>query len=106
MSALKVTNLLTNVLTGSGAASPLGQSSHFNVTILWGPGTLSGVVSIEAAPYKEFAGTWTVLTTFTWATTNTVDMWRGTGPFGAIRARITTPVTTSNEGLTADLWEN
>jgi hypothetical protein len=106
MSALRVTNLLINVLAGSGAASPLGQSSHFNVTVNWGAGTTAGAVAIEAAPHKDFAGTWANLTTLNWATENTIDMWRGTGPFGAIRARVTTPVTTTNKGVSADLWEN
>lgn len=106
MSALKVTNLLNNALTGNGAASPLGQSSHFNVTVEWGAGTSAGVVAIEAAPHKDYTGTWTNLTSFTWATVSTIDMWRGTGPFGAIRARITTTVVTADKGVTVDLWEN
>ena len=106
MSALKVTNLISNILTGSGAKSPLGQSSHFTAYVFWGPGTTAGVVAIETAPYAEFTGTWSNLTSFTWATANTYDTFRGTGPFGAIRARITTTVTTTDKGLTVDLWEN
>jgi hypothetical protein len=108
MSALKVTNLLRNetVDETAGAASPLGQSSHFNVTVEWGNGATGGVVEIEAAPHKDYAGTWTSLATFAWAAANKIDMWRGTGPFGALRARISTVVTTTDKGITVDLWEN
>lgn len=106
MSALRVTSLLSNALTGNGGASPLGQSSHFNVTVRWPAGTSAGSVIIEAAPHKDFGGTWSNLTTFTWATADSIDIWRGTGPFGAIRARIGTTVVSSADGVYADLWEN
>lgn len=106
MSALKVTNLLDNALTGSGAVTPLNGSKQFNVNVRWGAGTSAGVVAIETAPDKDYAGTWSNLTSFTWASVSTIDTWRGTGPFGAIRARITTTVVTSDKGVYADLWEN
>jgi hypothetical protein len=106
MSALKVTNLLTKALTGNGAKSPLGQSSHFSVYLFWPPGTSAGVVQIETAPYAGYTGTWANLTSFTWATADSYDVWRGTGPFGAIRARISTTVVSAGDGVSADLWEN
>jgi hypothetical protein len=106
MSALKVTNLLSNVLTGNGAATPLGRSRNFNVPVQWGNGTTAGVVAIESAPNKDYTGTWSNLTSFTWAAANSVDVWRGTGPFGAIRARVTTTITTTDKGVTVDLVEN
>ncbi len=106
MSALRVTNLLNKVLTGSGASSPLGQSSHFTVFVNWPTGTSAGSVIIECAPSKDYAGTWSNLTTFTWALANSIDSWRGTGPFGAIRARVGTTITASGDGVSADLWEN
>lgn len=106
MSALKVTNLLTNVLTGNGAATPLNSSSHFNINVTWPTGTSAGSVILECAPSKDYAGTWSNLTTFTWATANSVDSWRGTGPFGAIRARIGTTVVSSGDGVSVDMWEN
>ena len=108
MSALKVTTLLDNVTVDetSGAATPLNGSRNFNVSVAWGAGTLSGVVQIESAPYKDYAGTWSNLTSFTWAAADSVDVWRGTGPFGAIRARISTVVTTTDKGVTAILEEN
>lgn len=108
MSAKLVTTLLSNVTADetAGEATPLGQSKNFNVTVQWGAGTLSGVVEIETAPYKGYTGTWSNKTTFTWAAANSVDEWRGTGPFGAIRARISTVVTTTDKGVTAILEEN
>lgn len=106
MSALKVTNLLTNVLTGSGAVTPLNSSSHFAAFVKWPTGTSAGSVIIECAPDKDYAGTWSNLTTLTWATANSVDSWRGTGPFGAIRARIGTTVVSSGDGVSVDMWEN
>ena len=106
MSALKVTNLLDNALTGSGSATPLNGSKNFTVNLRWGAGTTAGVVAIETAPDKDYSGTWSNLTSFTWASASTIDTWRGTGPFGAIRARITTTVTTTDKGAYADLMEN
>lgn len=106
MSALKVTNLLNNALTGNGAASPLTGSSHYAVVVEWPTGTSAGSVIVEAAPSKDYAGTWSNLTTFTWATANSVDIWRGTGPLGAVRTRIGTTVVSSGLGVKTDLWEN
>ena len=108
MSALKITTLLDNqtVDETAGAATPLNGSRNFNVSVKWGAGTLSGVVQVESAPDKDYAGTWSNLTTFTWAAADSVDVWRGTGPFGAIRARISTVVTTTDKGVTAILSEN
>jgi hypothetical protein len=108
MSALKVTSLLDNqtVDETAGAATPLNGSKNFAVPVRWGAGTSSGVVVIEQATHKDYTGTWSNLTTFTWAAADSVDVWRGTGPFGAIRARIATAITTTDKGVYADLWEN
>ena len=108
MSAMIVTPLLVNQTVDETAVAmtPHNGSKNFNVNVEWGAGTSAGVVAIETAPYKEYAGTWSNLTSFTWATVSTIDTWRGTGPFGAIRARIGTTVVTSNEGVYVDLWEN
>ncbi|NDD40863.1 MAG: hypothetical protein EB082_21025 [Verrucomicrobia bacterium] len=106
MSALKVTNLLTNVLTGSGAATPLNGSSHFAVFVKWPTGTSAGSVILECASDANYAGTWSNLTTLTWAAANSQDSWRGTGPFGAIRARIGTTVVSTADGVSVDMWEN
>lgn len=108
MSALRQTTLLDNqtVDETAGAATPLNGSRNFNVSVEWGAGTSAGVVQIESAPYKDYAGTWSNLTQFTWAAAESIDVWRGTGPFGAIRARISTAITTSNKGVTAILEEN
>lgn len=108
MSGMKVTTLLSNATVDetSGAASPLNTSRWFNVTVEWGAGSSAGVVAIETAPHKDYAGTWSNLTSFTWAVAESVDVWRGNGPMGAIRARITTAITTTDKGVTVTLTEN
>ncbi len=99
------TELLTNAFTGSGDATPHNNSKNFEVDVEWGAGTTAGVVAVEAGPYKGYTGTWSNLTSFTWATAATLDTWRGTGPFGAIRTRITTTVT-GGVGVSTRLREN
>ena len=108
MSALRVTTLLDNqtVDETAVAASPLNGSRNFEVDVEWGAGTTAGTVEVEAGPHKDFTGTWSNLTTFAWATENTLDTWRGTGPFGAIRTRISAVVTTTDKGVTTRLREN
>ena len=103
-----VTPLLVNQTVDETAVAmtPHNGSKNFNVNVEWGAGTSAGVVAIETAPYKEYAGTWSNLTSFTWATVSTIDTWRGTGPFGAIRTRITTAVVTSDKGVTTTVYEN
>ena len=108
MSALKVTTLLDNQTADETAvaATPLNGSKNFEVEVEWGAGTTAGVVEVEAGPHKDYSGTWSNLTQFTWATVSTLDVWRGTGPFGAIRTRISTAVTTTDKGVTTRLREN
>ena len=108
MSALKVTTLLDNdtVDETAEAMTPLNGSKNFDVVVEWGAGTTAGVVAIETAHHKDYTGTWSNLTSFTWATASTIDTWRGTGPFGAIRTRITTAVTTTDKGVTTRVFEN
>ena len=108
MSALKVTTLLDNqtVDETAVAVTPLNGSRNFEVDVEWGAGTSAGVVQVEAGPYKEYTGTWSNLTSFTWAAASSLDTWRGTGPFGAIRTRISTAIVTSDKGVTTRLREN
>jgi len=104
---MKCSTLLANALTGTGrATNALDGSKHFNFSIQWGVGTTAGVVVVETAPNDAFAGTWFVLKTFTWATPNTIDVAREVGPFNAIRARVTTTVTTTDAGVTVTMTEN
>lgn len=108
MSAKKVTVLLDNqtVDETKGEVTTLNGSKEFNLSVEWGAGSSAGAVAVETAPYKGYTGTWVTQTTFTWAAAEKIDEWRGTGPFGAIRARIETAITTSNRGVTATLQEN
>lgn len=101
------TNLLTNALTGSGSYTPLARSRYFTVSVKWGAHVTAGAVVIETAPSKSYTGTWNNKTTFTigsGSTAGAVDEWRGQGPFGGIRARITSDV--DQEGVTVDVSEN
>lgn len=110
MSALKVTSLQVNALTGNGTeVSPLNGSKNFTVSVRWPAGVASGAVVIETAPFVGYAGTWSNKTTFTigsGSTAGTVDEWRGSGPFGAIRARIGTTVVSTGDGVSVELSEN
>ena len=54
----------------------------------------SGVITIETAPTNDYAGTWASIGTMTWAAIDTCKYTSVTGAFGAIRARISTGVTT------------
>lgn len=103
---LVTTTLLTNATTGSGCATQRSPSARFKVDLEWGNGTSAGVVAIETAHSCSYTGTWSNLTSFTWAAADSIDTWRGTGPMVAIRARITTTVTTVNQGVTVRLSEN
>lgn len=100
----KVTELLSNASSGSATRSPHPASTHFNVEVEWGNGTSAGSVVVEAAPHDGWTGTWLNLTTFAWSAAGVVDMWRGTGPFGAIRTRIVS-LTTANQGITSRVRE-
>lgn len=52
----------------------------------------SGVVKIETADSEDYAGTWAVLATVTWAADATVQYVALTGALRAVRARISTAI--------------
>lgn len=107
MSAKKVSTLQSNALTGNGTeVTPLNGSHDHTVYVMWGAGTSAGGVTVETGPYKGYTGTWIPQTVFAWSAASRVDEWRGTGPFGAVRARISTTVVTSDQGVSAELQEN
>lgn len=84
------------------AASATGNGTAYNVDGVaenlvfmfdWSAGGSLGVVSIEEAPDKAYAGTWSVITTVTQAGASQIDVVHVQGAFRAVRARITTGVT-------------
>ena len=98
-------NIFTNALTGTGTEiTPPNDAQNHAIGVQWGAGATQGVVVIEAGPYKGYTGTWVNLTTFNWAAANTFDLWRGQGPFDALRARITTTV--DGAGVTVNYSAN
>lgn len=62
------------------------------VYVEFGPNTSAGVVTIEAAPYQEYTGTWAQVTTISWAAANRAHYASVTGVHLALRARISTTV--------------
>jgi hypothetical protein len=91
----------------AGEATPLAQSERLAVDVIWGINVTAGVVAIDSGPYKGYTGAWTNLATFTigaGSVAASMDQWRGSGPFGAIRARITTIV--NGAGVQVVLHEN
>lgn len=100
----RVTTVLNNASSGSGTVSPHAAATKFAVEVEWGLGTTAGSVVVETAPHKDYAGTWNNKTTFSWAAADSIDEWRGDGPFGAVRVRIVS-LTTSNRGITAQVRE-
>lgn len=100
----KVTEVLTNATSGSGTRSPHPASTKFMVEVEWGVGTTAGSVVVETAPHDAYAGTWNNKTTFSWAAADSIDEWRGDGPFGAVRVRIVS-LTTNDKGVTARVRE-
>ncbi len=78
--------------TGNGQAAALG-GKYANLTFYstFGAGAAAGVVSYEAAPSEDYAGTWAVLGTESFAD-GAVKQSSFVGAHGAVRARITTPV--------------
>ena len=96
-----------SLAAASVEATPLAQSERYAVDVIWGAGVTAGVVEVDAGPYKGYTGAWTNLATFTIGSGSvaaSMDQWRGSGPFGAIRARITTAV--NGAGVQAVLREN
>lgn len=85
-----------------GEITPLARTKEHTFTVEWGVGTTAGVIEIEAGPYKGYTGTWSNLTQLSWPAANRVDTFRATGAFKALRARISTVISTTDKGVTVD----
>lgn len=68
---------------------PLIYVTH---TVEWSAGVSAGVVSIEAAPSADYAGTWSVLAVVVTSAGSSVDTVVLPGSYYAIRHRISTAV--------------
>jgi hypothetical protein len=77
-----------------------GRYIEMTFYVLFSHTSDSGVITIETAPYNEYAGTWAPIATMTWAAIDTCKYTSVTGAFGAIRARISTVITAGS----CDVW--
>lgn len=70
-----------------------GHVIELGIDIVFGAGTGAGVVVVECAHDKDYAGTWANLATVNWAAASRVHHVAITGVFRALRIRISTAVT-------------
>lgn len=97
----------TKAINASGEATPLATSERYCADVIWGANVTVGVIVIESGPYKGYGGAWVNLATFTiggGSVAASMDQWRGSGPFGAIRTRVTTGL--DGDGAQVVLREN
>jgi len=80
--------------TGNGTAiNTGGRGSEHTVEVQWSTSVSAGAVTVETAPYKAYAGTWTPVHVLTYASGSPkVESVQWSGLEGAIRARISTTV--------------
>lgn len=83
----------TAVDTKGNVGSHAPQSDRITFHLKWGTGVTAGAVVIEVADSDDYTGTWSNLDTMTYSTGSPhADHYVATGPFLAIRARISTLV--------------
>lgn len=68
------------------------QTKEHTVYIEWGAGVTGGVVEVETAAHRDYAGVWASLSTVNWSAASKVDRFSFTGAFGAVRTRISTAI--------------
>jgi ABC-type phosphate/phosphonate transport system substrate-binding protein len=85
--------LLSAATTGHGTAVDLGGQTESILVYLEGSSGISaGKVQVETAPTTDYAGTWAAIGSEQTLVASTVLTVAATGPFLAVRARITTDV--------------
>jgi hypothetical protein len=78
---------------GYANSADLAGSSEVGVYVTFNAGAAAGVVLIETAPASDYTGTWAILATVNWAAATKVHYVALTGAVRAIRARISSAVT-------------
>jgi hypothetical protein len=79
--------------TGNGTAVDLGgQTESLIVYLVGSAGISAGKVQVETAPTTDYAGTWAAIGDEQTLVASTALTVAATGPFLAVRARITTDV--------------
>lgn len=86
--------------SGNGTGQFVGNAEVLNIAIVWSAGGSAGVLSIEEADDDTYAGTWSVITTVTQAAASSEDFVHISGGVRAIRARLTTGVTSGTVTVT------
>ena len=94
--AEQIPSLIDATAVGTGEAVPLTKAMNAKrVTwyVAFNPGVTAGVVAIETAPSEDYAGIWSLVATVDASSlTEDADHGQVEGPIGALRGRVTTPV--------------
>lgn len=93
--------LLTNqsALATTSAGVDLRGGLEAVVYVTSGAGVSGGVVTIEEAPDKDYAGTWSVIQAITAPAASTTVAAHLTGTYNAVRARISTAIVGGTVGV-------
>lgn len=78
-----------------------GHSVETAIYLAFDHTSAAGTVLIESAPYQGYGGTWVTEATVNWSAIDKAHVVRLTGLFGALRARISSAVTTGTVTATA-----
>ncbi len=79
--------------TGNGTAIDRRGDTEFVFFVEWSAGVTAGVITIEEAAETSYTGTWSSLTTATFAVADSTEaVHLTTAAYGALRARISTTV--------------
>ena len=90
----------TQNITAYFPASMNGQYLEFTVYVDFNHDSAAGVVTIETASRADYAGTWASIGAITWAAIDKQHYISVAGTFKAVRARISTAVTSG----TCNAW--
>jgi hypothetical protein len=78
---------------GNVGISEAAQMTEYGIDVVFNGTAAGGAVVIEAAHTPDFAGTWAVLSTVTFAAANKCHHVAITGVFRTLRARISSAIT-------------
>lgn len=87
-----IENKIAADVAGTIGPAFLSRVRELSFYVVFGTGTASGVITIEAAPHEAYAGTWASLQTVTWSAADKAHHVAITGVHLALRARISTVI--------------
>jgi hypothetical protein len=94
------TSQTTSGVTAYFPDSLNGQYLEFTVYVDFDHSSAAGVVTVETAARADYAGTWASIGTITWSAIDKAHYMSVAGTFKAVRARISTTVTSG----TCNAW--